>query len=114
MSQRCASPYCNRQNFSIKNQFLPYNPPMRPQYFQNSCGQIGAQWTSVAGTFGNCPGSKVCAGMPPYDWICPTSRYCYSQTTDLVGYTPQDICRNIHWARRKSRTCASQCSNCFN
>ena len=102
-------PNYNRVSYTLPNFAMPYNAPVQPDLFISRWGGLGTVYRTASGTFGNCDGSA----MPPYDFICPVSRMCYSQTSNLVGYTANDICRNIRWARRPLQTCQA-CQGCCN
>jgi hypothetical protein len=104
----CQAPYSNRQSYSIPNWANPYNAAVKPHYFADPAGRVGSITQTVAGSFGNCPtfcNSSNCGG---YDWICPMSSPCYSQTSPVVGWNPQQICNNIQGLRYPN--CTSGCS----
>jgi len=106
----CQAPYSNRQSYTIPDFANPYNAPQKPRYFRDSKGRVGSVTQTVAGTYGNCPSynptKAVCRG---YDFVCPTASPCFSQTSQVVGWSPGEVCSRIQGYRYPN--CRGSC-NC--
>jgi hypothetical protein len=87
----------DRVSLSIPSWSNPYNMPVRPEVYRPKCAQygstVGAIYRTAGGTYGNCsPTTNENPALPGFDFICPSGRMCYSATSPLVGFTPNDIC----------------------
>lgn len=86
----------NRILTTIPNWANPYNKPNIPQLYQPPCSQfssIGTIYHTRGGVFGNCSiKNRTNPALPPYDFVCPKGRICTSQTSALVGDTPDKLC----------------------
>lgn len=81
----------NRQQFSWPNWANPYNAPLQGKRTTMSCQNSAATtYSTGASTYGMCSGNSIPTNG--WDFVCPVGEICYSQTTNRVGNTPQDIC----------------------
>lgn len=92
------SPLYNRVQLSVPNYANPYNMPVLPEVYNPPCQSqypetVGAIYRTAGGDYGNCsPNTNQNSALGGFDFVCPSARMCYSQTSPLVGFSPEDIC----------------------
>ena len=91
----------NRSFFSVPNYAMPYNQPAVGIPFTPACGSYptdsGWIYHLEAGSFGNCAaGPTGNKRLPPWDFVCPKGRPCFSMTSPMTGMQPNDICCGIN------------------
>ncbi len=73
----------------------PYNMPIHPQKFKLvDSDKPGVIYDTTWGTAGFCSDKQAVAGKG-FDFVCPKGQPCYSQTSEKVGYYPQQMCGHV-------------------
>ncbi len=77
---------------SVPEWALPYNLPIPARKRPFTCGVEGVEYVTSWGSYGNC--SQRTNG--PYDFIAPRGYPAYSQTSQMRGWSADEICCGIN------------------